>query len=103
MGPKFAIPDQKPIFHCDAKPFALDPGIDLDPQRHNLALEIPTCWYPKTLKFALTPTQILKFTLPPTQNPNASQWNIGCVGSQTQNFHIGHVHFTFFCVDFICI
>ena len=32
----------------------------------------------------------------PTQNPNASQWNIGCVGSQTQNFRVGHVHFMFF-------
>ena len=28
----------KPIFHCDAKPFALGPGIGLDHQRHNLAL-----------------------------------------------------------------
>ena len=30
------------------------------------------------------------------QNPNASQWNIGSVGSPTQNFRIGHVHFMFF-------
>ena len=31
-----------------------------------------------------------------TQNPNASQWNIGCVGFQMQNFCVGHVHFMFF-------
>ena len=30
------------------------------------------------------------------RNPNASQWNIGCVGSQTQISHVGHVHFIFF-------
>ena len=38
----------------------------------------------------------LKFALPPMQNPNVSQWNIGCVGDPTQNFHIGHVHFMLF-------
>ena len=38
----------------------------------------------------------MKFALPPRQNPNASQWNIGCVGSSTQNFRIGHVHFMLF-------
>ena len=54
----------KPIFHCDAKLL------------QKFALAIPTCWYLKTLKFALPPTQI----------PNESQWNIGCIGSPTQNF-----------------
>ena len=86
----------KPIFHCDAILFALGPGVGLDPQCHNFALEIPTCWYPKTLKFALPPTRILKFALAPTRNPSASQWNIGCVGSQIQNVCVGHVHFMFF-------
>ena len=43
----------------------------------------------------------LKFALPPTQNPNASQWNIGCVRSQTQNSSVGHIHFFFFGDDFI--
>ena len=55
----------------------------------HFSLAIPTCRYLKTLKFALPTTQILKFVLlkfvlPPMVNPNASQWNIGCVGSQTQ-------------------
>ena len=27
---------------------------------------------------------------------DASQWNIGCVGSQTQIYCVGHVHFFFF-------
>ena len=35
------------------------------------ALALPTSRYLKTLKFAF----------PPMRNPNASQWNIGCVGS----------------------
>ena len=32
----------------------------------------------------------------PKRNPNESQWNIGCVGSQTQSSGVGHVHFMFF-------
>ena len=27
----------KPIFHCDAKPFALGTGVGLDPRRHPFA------------------------------------------------------------------
>ena len=69
----------------------------LRPPRRNFALEMPTCCYLKMLKSALPPTRILKFALPPTRNPNASQWNIGCVGSQTQNSCVGHVHIFFLC------
>ena len=86
----------KPIFHCNAKPFALGPHIGLDPQLHNFALGIPTCWYLKMLKVALPPRQNIKFALPPRQNPNMSQRNIGCVGSPMQNFLVGHVHFMLF-------
>ena len=68
------------------KQVALGPGVGLVPQRHYFALGIPTCWYLKMLKFAF----------PPTQNPNASQWNIGCVGSLALGPCIGHVHFIFF-------
>ena len=32
--------------------------------------------------FAFYPTRNLKVALYPMQNPDASQWNIGCVGSQ---------------------
>ena len=80
----------KPIFHCDAKPFASGPRIGVDPQRK---ISRWKCWYLKTLEFALAPMRILKVALPPTRKPNPSQWNIGCVGSQTQNFRVGHVHF----------
>ena len=34
--------------------------------------------------------------LPPTPNPNASRWNIGGVGSPTQNSCVGHVDFMLF-------
>ena len=50
----------------------------------------------RTFKFASPLTPNLKFAFYPTRNPNASQWNIGCVGHQTQNFCVGHVHFMFF-------
>ena len=86
----------KPIFHCDAKTFALDPGVGQLPQRHNFALPIPTCWYLKMQKNALPLTQNLKFAIPPPRKPNAGQWNIGCVGSQTQISRVGHVHFILF-------
>ena len=69
----------EPIFHCDAKPLASGPGVGLHPQRHTFALGIPTCWY---LKMRKHPTPNLKFLFYPTRNPIASQWNIGCVGSQ---------------------
>ena len=61
------------------------------PPTQNFEMGVPTCWYLKMLKFAF----------PPTRNPNASQWNIGCVGSQTQISCVGHVHFSFYDVDFI--
>ena len=69
MSQNFKLP-LKPIFHRDAK---------------TLALDIPTCWYLKTLKFALPPTPNLKYALPPTRTPNVNQWNIGHVGSPMQN------------------
>ena len=37
----------------------------------------------------------LKVTFNLTRNPNASQWNIGCVGSLALGLCIGHVHFKF--------
>ena len=83
-----SVPTVKPIFHCDAK-FS----------RWDLVL----VWTPNARIYALSPMPNLKFALPPTRNPKASQWNIGCVGSQTQISHVGHVHFMFLCVDFICV
>ena len=55
-----------------------------------------TCWYLKTLKFALPPTRNLKFAFPPTPTPNACQWNIGGVGSPGVGACVGHVHFMLF-------
>ena len=62
-----------------------------------------SCWYLKTRKFTLPSTPNLKFALAPMPNPNISQWNTGCVGSQKQISRVGHVHFMFSCVDFICV
>ena len=47
-------------------------------------------------EYVFRPTQNIKFAFPPTQNPNASQWNIGCVGSLALGPCVGHVHFIFF-------
>ena len=85
----------KPIFHCAAKTFALDPSLAKTP---NVKFRVgnTNMLVSKNVKICVTPAQILKFGLPPTQNSNASQWNIGCIGSQTQHFRVGHVHFFFF-------
>ena len=88
----------KPIFHCDVKYLASGVGVGQCPRCQNFALE-PT----QSFKFASPPTPSLKFALPPTPTPDASQWNIGDVGSPTREAGIGHVHFMFFCVDFICV
>ena len=54
-------------------------------------------------KICVTPNTYFKICVTPTRNPNAIQWNIGCVGSQTQISRFGHVHFSSFGVDFICV
>ena len=76
----------KLIFHCDAKPFALGTGVGLD--------ALPNA--KDTNMLVSFPLGDANFSYPPTQNLNASQWNIGCVGFQTQIFCVGHVHFMFF-------
>ena len=53
----------KPIFHCDEKTIGFGSWRLPEPQRHNFALGIPTCWCLKTRKFALPPTQKLKLAL----------------------------------------
>ena len=52
----------------DAKILALGRRVGQYPQGESFALDIQTCWYLKTLKFALPPTPKLKFALPPTPN-----------------------------------
>ena len=47
--------------------------------------------------FAFYPTRNLKFALAPTPTPDASQWNIGGVGSLALGLCVGHVHFMFLC------
>ena len=81
-----------PIFHCDAKYLASWVGVGHCTRRQNFAL--PNAKYSNMLVyFALDDAY---FSRHPTQNPNASQSNIGCVGSQTQISCVGHVHFFLF-------
>ena len=44
----------------------------------------------------------LKCAFSPTPTPDASQWNIGCVGSQLKILALACT-FHVFCVDFICV
>ena len=50
----------------------------------------------KNAKICVTPNAKHKIALPPTQTPNASQWNIVCAGSPGVGSHVGNVHFIFF-------
>ena len=79
----------KPIFHCDTKTLAKTPKAKFHIGDTNMLVS-------KNAKICVTPTRTLKFALPPTQNPNPSQWNIGCVGSPGVGACIGHVHFMLF-------
>ena len=89
----------KPIFHCDAKYLASGVGVGQCLRRQNFALGIPTCW---SQHKSLFPDAKLEISLALTQSPNASQWNIGCLGSPMQKSCVGHVH-VMFLFYFICV
>ena len=92
----------KTIFHCNAKYLALRVNVGHCPRRQNFAFGIPTCWYLGAnanpfcvLPDAFYPTPKPKFAFYPTPKPNASQWNIGCIGSLALGLCVGHIHFIF--------
>ena len=65
-----AIINLKPIFHCDAKPFALGPGIGLDPQRPNFAKVGDTnMLVSKNAKICVTPNAKHKICVIPNAKP----------------------------------
>ena len=72
----------KPIFHCDAKPFALDTFASPNAKDTNMLVS-----------FSLGNTN---FRVTQRKTPDASQWDIGCVGYHTPIPCIGHVYFMFF-------
>ena len=83
--------------------FALGTGVGLDPQRHTFTLpnaKDTNMWVYFALAdahvFAFYPKRNLKVVFYPTGNRNASQWNIGCVGSSGVGAGVGHVHFRLF-------
>ena len=72
----------KPIFHCDAKPFAL--GTFASPNAKDSTFALPNTKYTNMLvSFVLGNAH---FSRHPTQNPNTSQWNIGSLGTQHKTF-----------------
>ena len=75
----------KPIFHQNAKYLASGLGVGGN-------AKIYQHWY----ILALPPTPNLKYALPPTPTPDASQWNIGGVGSSG----VGHVDFMYISCTF---
>ena len=86
----------KPIFHQNAKYLTSGVGVGQCPRRQNFAWEIPTCWYILALPPTPFPDANPKICVTPTPTFDASQWNIGSVGSLALGLCIGHVHFIFF-------
>ena len=87
-------------FHCTdlSNVLALIESDILNYWRWGLALgnakiyqHVGIIWRYLTLKFVLPPTPNLKFALPPTPTPDASQWNIGGIGSSG----VGHIYFMY--------
>ena len=96
----------KPIFHCDAKYLASGFGVGQCPQRQNFALGIPTCWYlganANTL-ICVLPDAKPKICVLPDAKPKRKPVEYTLRWVPTQNSGVGHVHFMFFCLDFIWV
>ena len=89
----------KPILHCDAKYQASGVGVGQCTRCQNFALhnaKYTNILRQVTIFFAFHPTRNLKVAFYPKRNPNANQWNIGCVGSLALGLCFGRVHFIFF-------
>ena len=56
-----SVCESKAYIPLQRKILASGAGVGQHPRRQNFALGIPTCWYLKTLEFALPPTRNLKF------------------------------------------
>ena len=101
-----ALEDVKPIFHCDTKYLRRGLALGNAPNTRILCWRYQhdgIFWRYLTLKFVSPLTPNLKFALPQMPTPDANQGNNGGVGPSRVGAGIGHVHFIFFCVDFIYI
>ena len=93
----------KPIFHQNAKYLASRVGVGQCTRRQIFAL--PNAKYTNMLVYfgvtpdAQSPTPTLKFALPPTPTPDASQWNIAGVGSQRKKLALA-MYISFFLCRF---
>ena len=86
----------KPIFHCDAKYWRRGLALGNAPDARILRWRyqhVGIFWRYLTLKFA--------FSLTP--NPDASQWNIGCVGSQRKILPLAMYISCFLCRFHLCL
>ena len=82
----------KPIFHCDAKFWRRGLALGNSPDARLLR------WGYQHVGISRrqTPEAKPKICVSPNAKPDASQWNIGCVGSLALGLCVGHVHFIFF-------
>ena len=103
----------KPIFHCNAKSFAL--GTFASPNAKDSTFALPNARNTNMLvSFVLGDINFLRwpctflffvyisFALGSQRKPHF-QWNIGGGGSPTQLFRFGHVHFMLFIPFFFCV
>ena len=89
----------KPIFHCNANLLALVLCVGYSPQRQGFVLQIPTCWYLKSLA---DPTQSLadptRSLADPTRACNAQRELVeyGLHWVRKSSVCAWHVHFMLF-------
>ena len=88
-----------PIFHCDAKPFTLGPGIGgLRPPTPRFRVTYTNMLISKIAKISFAPTPNLKCALSPTPTPDAVEFRLSCVPNA--KFPHWQCTFHFICVDF---
>ena len=90
---KAYIPPERKIPGVGGWHWAIHPTPDFCVTQRKIYQHVGIFWrYPRRQ----SPTPILKFALPPTPTPDASQWNIGGVRLSGVGAGVGHVHFMLF-------
>ena len=91
---KAYIPPERKIPGVGGWRWAMPPTPDFCVTQRKIYQHVGIIWrYPRRQ----SPTPILKFALPPTPNPDASQWNIAGVGSQRKMLALAMYISFFFC------
>ena len=85
----------EPLFHWDEKHLRWVLSLAETPNA-KFCIRNTNMLVSKNAKICVIPNANFEICVSPNAKPNATQWNVGCVESQTQISRIGHVLFIFF-------